>query len=40
MAEEPPVLRSPCQRPYYDNQDMNTTCQPTLASNQVVSTAS
>lgn len=36
MVEEPLVSRSPCQRPYYDNQDMNMTCQPTFAPNQVV----
>lgn len=39
MVEEPLVLRSPCQRSYYDNQDMNTTCRHTFAPNQAVCTA-
>lgn len=32
MVEEPLALRSPCQRPYYDNQDMDTAYPPTLDS--------
>lgn len=27
MVEEPLALRSPCQRPYYDNQDTDTAYQ-------------
>lgn len=36
MVEEPLVLRKPCQCPYYDNQDKNTTSPPTFAPDQVV----
>lgn len=34
MVEEALALRSPCQRSYYDNQDMDTVYQPTLALEQ------
>lgn len=38
MVEEPLALRSPCQRPYYDNQDMDTAYPPTLDTRRVYTT--